>query len=259
MITETLFCDVIVGGVDRTLSADTVIHLIELGQADTSPFGNREDLVRITRNPTDAKTLIIDLIPLTLRADTFNRIEISLTAAFAIRKDLIDATSNDAVIASVGVAIRTFAVHFDRIVGSVSRASGTDSTDVETSLSAVAPLEGGIVDFVGIAWDTADSQRSIEELVGIACDADTTNHVIADLADALLVHKVLVGSARRRSHWKRSLRERGIGLDYTTTVVELISLDAVTTILSAVINRVSRASVANTVNADIATLTDAGD
>lgn len=179
------------------LSTEAVAHLKVLGQAHTLSGANVEDPVRVTGDSADAETLVVDLVPLTLRADSFNGIVASDAAAFAVGEDLIDATSNNAVVSSVGVAFRTLAHLLNRVISGVSRAGRAQSADIERVAGTVTALEVNVVDFVVATRNAAHLKGGIEELASWALDTLSTDQVEADLANAALVNEVLVRSTGR--------------------------------------------------------------
>lgn len=226
-VTETLLSDVVEGRVKSAFSAETVAHLKVLGQAHTLSGANVEDAISVTGDSANTETLVVDLVPLTLRADSFNGVVASDAAALAVGEDLVDAASDNTVVASVGVAFRALAHLLNRIVGGVSGAGRAHSADVEGVAGTVAALKVNVVDFIVGARNAAHLKGGIKELASRALDALSAYQVEADLADAALVNEVLVRSAGRGWHWKGYLGKRSIGFRNAATIVELIALDAV--------------------------------
>jgi hypothetical protein len=58
--------------------------------------GDIEDSSGITRDSADSESLIVDLIPVALSANTIDGVESSNAAALSIGEDLIHSASNDA-------------------------------------------------------------------------------------------------------------------------------------------------------------------
>ncbi len=69
-------------------------------------LSNVVDALGIAGNPANAESLIIDLVPITLSADTVDGVVSSDAAALAVGKNLIDSASDDAETTLVAIARR---------------------------------------------------------------------------------------------------------------------------------------------------------
>ena len=140
--------------------------------------------------------MVVDLVPLALRTDTLDWVVANYAATFSVGKDLIDAAAGDTEVSTFSEAVRAPAGLRYRVISGVARTGRAGSADVEGVSGTITACLNNVVDFVGVTRDTADGKGSIKELALGTLDAFSTNLVEADLADAALVHKVLVFSTR---------------------------------------------------------------
>ena len=76
-------------------------------QTHASFGANVINTVSVTRNTTNTKSLVVDLVPFALRAFSLNWVVTNYAAAFAVGKDFIDTTASDTEVSTFSVAVRT--------------------------------------------------------------------------------------------------------------------------------------------------------
>jgi len=185
--------------VDHALVAGAISHLVQLGHADAFLLADVIDLSASAGHSAESESLVVNLIPGALTANSFHGIEAGLATAGTVLENLVDATSDDAVASGIkALTSGAVAGHGGGVVGGGSFALGADSADNEEALGAGTLGLEDVVYLVGGAGDSADGQIGIVEGGDGALLADACDQVVAGLADTLAVDvegvDVLTGS-----------------------------------------------------------------
>lgn len=184
---------------DHALVAGAISHLEQLGHADAFFLTDVIDLSASAGHSAESESLVVDLIPSALAANSFHGVVAVLAGAGAALEDLVDTASDNAIASGIkALTSGAAAGHGDGVVGGGSFALGADSADHEEALGAAALGLEDVVYLVCGAGDSADGQIGIVEGIDGALLADACDQVVAGLADTLAVDvegvDVLTGS-----------------------------------------------------------------
>ena len=214
----------------------------------------------VARNSAESKSLIINFVPLTHSADSINRVVSFFAAAKSILEDLINTTSQNAVSLSIlRISSRADAGYTDCIKGRISFALLADTIDFEVSGSALANSLNNVVDLVSKARDTADCKVSIIESISWAFLANIVDQMERSFTntESIDFKSIRISTDSRLDGSRRSLSRRsGFGDAHST--IEIVSIDAITSMMEFIIDSVFRAGVAFSIDILESSDTDAG-
>lgn len=125
-------------------------------------FGDIVDPSRIAGDPADTQTLIIDLVPFTLSANSVDGVIPSDAATLPIGQYLIHSATNDTESALIPISGRTSTGSRFSIESGIPGALGADSIDTIVGCCAVAGVVDVVVDLVGLTGDAADLEGDVE-------------------------------------------------------------------------------------------------
>jgi hypothetical protein len=245
--------------VERTSGAGPISHLEVLRQADAALAGDVVDVLGIAGDTADAQTLVVDLVPVALTANTVDGVETSDAAALSVGQDLINSTSNHTETTLVAVARGTAAGSSLGVEGGVSGTLGASTVDDVVGGSAVAAVVDAVEDLVGKTGNSADVQSHVEEGIGGTGLAGARNQEVALGADALLVHEVHVWSALAGGDGERLDGSGSVSGGNAVSGVESVALDAVAFFRVIVVDGVGGAAAALSVDVVEAGLAEAGE
>ena len=232
----------VVGGAKWAGSAGSVGHLEVLRKADAGLGADVEDPSGIAWDSADSETLVVNLVPFALSADAVDWVVSCDAAALSVGEDLVGSTSDHAEASLISVAIGATTGLFLSVVGGVSWALLASSINNVERSSAATGAADAVVDLVGLACNSADLEGDIEESTGLANLADSVDHVVALDADADLVDVDLIGSTLTGWDGERLSGDWGAGGRDAVSVVEGVTLDAVTALALGIVGSVGLAS-----------------
>jgi hypothetical protein len=241
----------------RADSAGSISKLEVLRKANAWLTGDIEDSSGITRDSADTESLIVDLIPFALSANTIDGVESSNAAALSIWEDLIHSASNDAESSLISISWGASAGLGLGIISGVSRAWAADSFNTIEVFSTIAGFGNSVVNFAGLTSNSADSKSSIEIGSIGAFLASTANKVESFLTDTLLVNEKHIRSTRAGGNWKRSSGNWSSGSRDTVSVVKNVSLDTFTWFGCWAVNSIRLTISTDSIDVKEASLTDA--
>jgi hypothetical protein len=192
--------DFIISGVKRAGVTGAVGHLVVMRKADASAQADVVDSHAIAGDAADTETLVVDLVPGALAANTVDGVISSSAATFAVLKNLVDSAADHAE-PSGGLSepFRAFTSLSSGVVGGVAGASGAGAVDSEIRRGAITDSGQDVVDFIGVASFSADLQGGIEEGIAGTSLAAGSNKMEPSPANASAISKegILISTRSR--------------------------------------------------------------